>query len=275
VCVCVVSRAPNPALYTAVYFSSEVRLQGLGADDMDIGASNSFVHVTADAMQGGVSTSDIDVTAIKNAAESTSSLAAVLGPGAMEVADKAVDISFTTRLNLESSGYLDPQLLVAARQDELTAAFADPNTATVFVMRSVEYGSATVTAATEVVFGTPVYSPDIVVSYTTTAPTLSPGGNKKSGGGGGGRAGENNVIVYVVVIIGAVILSGVAGYVLSTRGSKKKELVDGSSAGGQTNKDYYKSVGSRSELDDVAEGGGSGDLELVVIDDYYKEEEAF
>lgn len=252
-----VSRSPTLSFYTEVFFSSVVRLQGVGAGDMDIGASNAFVRVTADSMVG-VSTSDIDVTATKDAPSSSGTALDV-----RDVADKAVDISFTTRLILETSSYSDPVQLVGARQNELTTAYADPATSTLFVESSVEFGSSTVLASTEVAFDTPVYSSDVIISYTTKAPTSAPTREKKKKSGGGGNPGENNVIIFIIVIIGVVVISGVAGYLLSNRSSSEKASSD--TGHSVSNKDYYKTVGSMGDIDSV------GELELVVNEDYQEE----
>jgi hypothetical protein len=202
---------------TEVVFFTTVRIQGLSAADMDTGAREGFSSVCADSMEGA-STNDITITSVTNPVTTTSTSSSPVHGAA--VADKSVDIAFSTSLILEDSLFPTPETLVGARQDELTDALSEYSTLTAFVNYCVAFGSVKVTSSTEILFNPPRYSENITVLFSSPAPTPAPVVKEKESDKEKTTAGMNQKQFTVIVVLAAVlgsffcILFGLAVYYL-------------------------------------------------------------
>ena len=211
---------------------------------MDIGATNAFVLIVANSMTG-VSTNDINIIKLRNGATSLPQSDHHI----LAVADKSVNITFTTRLFVDGSSSSDISSSVSARQAELTAAFADPATAQSLVNRSVEFGSTTVTSSTEVVLGAPTF-------ITTSTPKESSSSSSTSKG----------LAIFIAVVIIAAIISGVVGLCLNCcKVGNRRETGWNSVA---------KAVDDYPEIDLPETSGGDNidDMEMVQVDLDYIED---
>lgn len=200
--------------YTNVVFDTTVRVEGLDVSDMDTGAQTGFTLVCADSIDGA-SNNDILITGITIPPSRSG-----LSHNTASVADKAVEISFSTRLILENSLYPTPESLVAARQSELTLALSKASTLELFINYCVQYGSVTVTLATEVLFDPPTYDDTITVIFTSPSPTPAPVVKEKTNNSPNKTAGmtqtQFTIIIILAVILGCIlcVLFGLAIYFL-------------------------------------------------------------